>query len=287
MKRVLLAGAALVGLAGTACGDGVAYRLPPDGSWVLYRFDWIEGGESYTRRPGDRGKVVEEPADRAAFRKWYKEADADEKEMTFIVRSVGRPKIDGAWHRWLELVDNPKEEGAQKPKRRAIILKLLIAEEHFRAGEDPFAHVCKMYMSDRRPDGQNFLTEVTDADRRRYEIDRFRSHFPVPPPGTARRTGVLRKTTLGLVAEGEVMTFDFGFRGKLFAGKKGRFEERGRYEVFVSDEVPFGLVGWVKTDGESLVDHGDGVGYGERGGKTLMDIKEFGTGAKSGLPDSK
>jgi hypothetical protein len=286
MTRLLLLGAALLGIGSTGLADGVAYRLPPDGSWVMYRLDWVEIGDSYTRRLGEKGVVVEERADRAASIKWLKEAGAA-SERLFLVRSVGRLQQDGEWLRWLELVDNPKEEGVEKPKERVILLKILIPEKHFQPGDDPFAHVRKMYLSDRRPDGQNFLTEVTDADRRSYELDRFRSNFPVPPKGTTRRTDVTRKTTLGLVCTGDFMTFDYGFKGKLFAGKKGRFEGHGRYEVFVSDEVPFGLVGWTATDIETLADHGDGAGWRECGGKTLMEIKEFGKGAKSGLPDSK
>lgn len=286
MTRFLLVGAALLGVGGAGLADGVAYRLPPDGSWVMYRLDWVEFADSYTRRPGEKGEVVEKRDDRAAAIKWLKEA-GPAAERFFLVRSVGRVQQDGEWLRWLESVDNPKEEGVEKPKERQITLKLLIPEKHFRPGADPFAHVRKMFLSDRNPDGQNFLTEVTDPDRRGYELDRFRSNFPVPPQGAARRTDVTRKTTLGLVCTGDVMTFDYGFKGKLFAGKKGRFEERGRYEVFVSDEVPFGLVGWTATDTETLSDHGDGVGWRACGGKTLMEVKEFGKGAKSGLPDSK
>src|ERR1041385_9217904 len=45
-------------------------------------------------------------------------------------------------------------------------------------------------------------------DHRAYELDRYRSHFPVPPAGTKRRAGVTRKTTLGLVCTGDVMAFD-------------------------------------------------------------------------------
>jgi hypothetical protein len=286
MMRLLVVGAVLLGVGSTGLADGVAYRLPPDGSWVMYRLDWIELGYSYTRRPGENGKVVEKPDDRAAAIKWLKKA-GPAYERLFLVRSVGRVQQDGEWLRWLELVDNPKEEGVKKPKERQITLKLLIPEKHFRPGDDPFAHVRKMYMSDRRPDGENYLSEVTDADRRGYELSRFRSNFPVPPKGTARRTGITRKTSLGLICTGDVMTFDYGFKGKLFAGKKGRFEERGRYEVFASDEVPFGLVGWTATGTETLADHGDGVGYRECGGKTLMEVKNFGKGAKSGFPDSR
>jgi hypothetical protein len=285
MTRFLLVAATLLAVGTTGRADGVAYRLPPDGSWVMYRLDWVEIGASYTRRPGGKGEVIEEPDDRMAAIKWLKDQGAA-SERFFLVRSVGRVQQDGEWLRWLELVDNPKEERVEKPKERQITLKLLIPEKHFRPSDDPFAHVRKMYMSDRNPDGEKYLSEVTDADRRGYELDRFRSNFPVPPKGTARRTDVTRKTTLRLVCTGEVMTFDYGFKGKLFAGKKGRFEEHGRYEVFVSDEVPFGLVGWTATDTETLADHGDGVGWRSCVGKSLMEVKEFGTGAKSGLPDS-
>jgi hypothetical protein len=286
MTRLLVVGAVLLGFGSTGLADGVAYCLPPDGSWVIYRVDWIELGDSYTRRPGENGKVVEKPDDRAAAIMWLKEA-GPAYERLFLVRSVGGVRQDGESLRWLELVDNPKEEGVKKPKERQITLKLLIPEKHFQPGDDPFAHVRKMYMSDRRPDGEYFLNEVTDADRQRYELDRYRSNFPIPPKGPARRRNVTRKTSLGLVCTGDVMKFDYEFKGKLFAGKRGRFEERGRYEVFVSDEVPFGLVGWTATATETLSDHGDGVGWRACGGKTLMEVKNFGKGAKSGLLDSR
>ena len=71
-------------------------------------------------------KKVDEKIDLVALKK---QTLADQEDL-FLVRSVGRIEDRGAC-RWIELVNNPTEEGEKKPKSRVIVLKLLIAEKHF------------------------------------------------------------------------------------------------------------------------------------------------------------
>jgi hypothetical protein len=224
MRQGLFSGLLLLGCTCPATADGVAYRLPPDGTWVKYR---ITPGKEYTVkefRTDDRGRRVFTKVDLPKLPK------AAKKEDLFLVRSVGRVKIDGQPHRWLEMVNEPAEEGKKKPAVTVYVLKLLVPEAAFRPGRDPFAHVRKMYLSDRRPEGESYVSEVKDADGRRYQLERFRALFPTPPKSPKRTNGVKRKTAAGTF-KGYELEFEYGFEGKLYGGKKGKNTWKGHYKL--------------------------------------------------------
>ena len=278
MRRELFAGLVILSCSGSLFADGVAYRLPPDGTWVKYR---ITGGVEFTLkdfRTDARGQKV--------FTEVKMPKAPPNYEDLFLVRSVGRVEVDGRPHRWLELVYPPAEEGKEKPAARVIVLKLLIPERAFCVGSDPFAHVKKMYLSDRRPDGQLFVNEVKDAAGRKYELERFGALFPVPAKDPKRKDGVERRTAAGTF-RGYELDFDYGFDGKLYGGQKGRNMFKGHYKILVSEAAPFGIVEIVSVSGEGLEDLGNGTGHVSQGKGGRMELMEVGTGAKSGLPDLK
>jgi hypothetical protein len=284
MSRVTLSVLIAVGLGPAVRADGLAYRLPPDGTWVLYRIHCDELPAMYRFRVGgDKKKVEEKEAIDLAELK--KRLPADWEDV-FLVRSVGRVEQAGEACRWIELVNNPREENEDKPKSRVIVLKLLIPEKDFAPGHDPFAHVRKMYMSDRRPDEQFAAVEVTDADRRTYELDRFRTLFPVPPPGAKRSAVAGRKTGLGTVG-GYELEFDYGFEGKLHGGRLGRNAARGHYKVLVSEAAPFGIAEIHAAGMFGIEETADGSGSRTSGGRGRVEVKASGGGAKSGLPEKQ
>ena len=282
MIRVILTVVVCLSIGTAVQADGIAYRLPPDGTWVVYQIRCTEFPEMVRFRVGNDKKKVEEKID---LDELEKKLPADWEDL-FLVRSVGRVEKSGEPCRWIELVNNPKEENEDKPKERVVVLKLLIPEKHFAPGQDPFAHVQKMYMRDRRPDEQFGVVDVRDADRQKYELDRFRSLFPVPPKQAKRTQVAGRKTALGTV-NGYELEFDYGFEGKLHEGKHGRNSVKGHFKVFVSDDAPFGIAEMHEAGIASIEESADGSGNRTTGGKGWMEVKKSGTGAKSGLPDNQ
>lgn len=274
MRTWLIAGFSLLGWVNHGLAGGIAYRLPPDGTWAMYRI--IPGEYTLEEFSTENGQRV--------FKE-VKLPKAPKDEDLFLVRSVGKVEVDGKPHRWLELVNEPTHEKEKKPPVRVIILKLLVPEAAFRPGHDPLDHVRKMYMSDLRPDGESFVVEVTDDDRRKYELERFRALFPTPPEDPRREEGLSRKTPAGAF-EGYELEFDYGYEGRLFAGKRGKNTWNGHYRMFISEDAPFGIVESINERGEGFEDKGDGTGSVEKG-SGRMELFKAGTGAESGLPDLK
>ena len=134
-------------------------------------------------------------------------------------------------------------------------------------------------------DDITFVVEVTDDDRRKYELERFRALFPTPPEDPRREEGLSRKTPAGAF-EGYELEFDYGYEGRLFAGKRGKNTWNGHYRMFISEDAPFGIVESINERGEGFEDKGDGTGSVEKG-SGRMELFNAGTGAESGLPDLK
>ncbi|WP_406694278.1 hypothetical protein V5E97_24690 [Singulisphaera sp. Ch08] len=278
MRLMFLAGVALIAISGFSFADGVAYRLPPDGTWVKYRITATKY-EAWNLRPDEKeGWVFKKEPELTA-----EELATASRDNFLLVRSVGRQDVGGEPCRWVELVLNSQEEGEAKPEARGLLLKVLIPEKAFDLGIDPFEHVKKMYLSDRREDGEHFLSEVEDGDRKRYEVERFRLYFPVPPKGAQRKKDVELKTPLGPF-KGYELGFEYGYEGKLVGGKAGWNYVKGHYQVTVSDRAPFGIVAVRGKDVVAIEEYGDGIGARLKQSWT-MDAAETGTGAKSGLPD--
>jgi hypothetical protein len=278
MRYELFAGLLVLGCGGSLFADGLTYRLPPDGTWVKYRIN-VTRYEEWSLRPDEKeGWVLKkEPEPTAA------ELAKESRDNFLLVRSVGRQDIGGEPCRWVELVWNAKEEGKEKPEALVILLKVLIPEKAFGPGRDPFEHVKKMYVSLRYEGGQHFLSEVKDADGKKYQVERFRDNFPMPPNGAPRKEDVEYKTPLGRF-KGHELGFEYAFEGKLQAGKGGWNYSKGQYTVVVSDQAPFGIVAIRAKDVVSAEEYGDGGGARLRQSST-MEAVEAGTGAKSGLPD--
>lgn len=278
MRIMFLTGVALIATSGFLFADGVAYRLPPDGTWVKYSIT-VTKYEDWSLRPDEKGGWVLKKEPELTAEELAKET----RDNFLLVRSVGRQDVGGEPCRWVELVLNSEEEGEAKPEARVVLLKVLIPEKAFGPGIDPFELVKKMYVSDWREGGEHFLSEVEDGDRKRYEVERFRLYFPVPQKGAQRKIDVEHKTPLGSF-KGYELGFEYGYEGKLGEGKAGWNYVKGHYQVTVSDRAPFGIVAVRGRDVVAIEEYGDGVGARLKQSWT-MDAAETGTDAKSGLPD--
>jgi hypothetical protein len=276
MRFAFLTAVILAATGGSLFADGVACRLPPDGTWVKYRIT-VTKYEAWNLRSDEKeGWVIKKEPELTA-----EELAKESRDNFLLVRSVGRQEMGGEPCRWVELVLNAKEEGEAEPEARVFLLKVLIPEKAFVPGADLFEHVKKMYVSDRREGGEHFVSEVEDGDRKRYEVERFRLYFPLPREGARRKKDVEHKTPLGPF-KGDELAFEYGYEGKLEGGKVGWNSVKGHYRVAVSDRAPFGIVAVRGKDVVAIEEYGDGIGTRLKQSWT-MDAVEAGTGAKSGL----
>lgn len=246
-----------------ARADGLIYRLPQDGAWV--RYDLSEEGTQVAKGPV---KAV----------------------GTLMLSSVGRQRSEGQPCRWIELkfdVDiAAKLPDRQVKAQRHILLKMLIPEEYLAAGADPLAHVRRLYYkdADRKPE------LIEDVKWKQYEIDRFRPLFPKPPTGKVaedHRTVATFDTKVGRL-DCKKLTFEISYDGPLARGTRGRWVWQGEHQVWLSEEVPFGVAGLtLKSQSKEW--------YGENGpipdaiSETTkrLTISEIGQGKQSDLPDLK
>jgi hypothetical protein len=242
--------------------DGLIYRLPQDGSWVRYDLS-MEGTQDL---------------------KWPVKSVG-----TLMLSSVGRQRIEGQPCRWIELrLDVGAEvklpDRQVKAQQRHIILKMLIPEEYLTAGADPLAHVRRLYYKD----GDRKPELIEDEKWKQYEIDRFRPLFPKPPAGKIaddHRAFEALDTKIGRL-DCEKLTFESSYDGPLARGARGRWIWQGEHQVWLSEEVPFGVAG-LMLKSQSKEWNGEDGPIPDATSETTkrLTISEVGRGKKSDLPD--
>lgn len=254
-------GAALSGSALRA--DGLIYRLAPDGAWARYDLEM-------TSRARTEGKDPREMKVQGAL----------------TLNSVGRVTVDKQACRWIEI---QHEVGpVAQPMRISRTLKLLIPERHLKRGEDPLAHVLKMYYSQKGPgsreDPVERIGESETIDggysRRQYELERIRSIFPQPLKDMkSERQSV--DTKLGRLECEKVGGTSELPKAALRGG--GEWAWKGEFECLLSEKAPFGVVrlesktkGYLTTNRTVHMD-----------AEMILTIGEVGSNATTRLPDAK
>lgn len=260
-----------------AHADGLIYRLPPDGAWVLYRLE--QNATFETHHPPD---VQLAPHARDGMPK-----------TGFVtgflsLRSVGSENVNGAPCRWIELelwtqLAGQTTAGAEAARAdRRIIMKLLIPEDGLREGQDPFKHVLRM----RFKDGQRDPESIDDPQRRQYELDRFRPLFPEPAPDAKREPGQKLSTVSpsSQPLDCVKLTFPSRYDGPL-AGGRGRWTYDGHHVLWLSNEVPFGVAALEFTSTSHETTGADGRMTVITKGTRHLLLATHGQGATSSLPE--
>jgi hypothetical protein len=178
-----------------AFADGLIQSLPPDGSWV--EFEALGEGR-------DAAGVV-----KTSF------------TARLTLRSVGRETVDDRPCRWIEI-----ETGARKGDQSEII-KLLIPERAFVAGENPRAHVLKAKKKD--ANGEREL-DLKAAGAR--EIETLDELFHAPLSRFKKPEPVELKTPAG--------TFECTLAERWETSDTGEFRTR----TWRSDAIPFGVAAY-------------------------------------------
>ena len=109
-------------LAAPLFGDGLLYTLPVDGSWILYDMHFVQIYGTSKGKPWIGTMKLSSVGRRIVLSK-------DEKKVK-------------EWARWIEFDAEGTIDG--EPKR--IIAKMLIPEQHLKAGVDPVPHIIKGWL---------------------------------------------------------------------------------------------------------------------------------------------
>jgi hypothetical protein len=244
--------------------DGLIYRLPPDGAWAGYDVHVTSQVQTESNDPREL-----------------------KLQGTLMLSSVGQVTVDKHACRWIEI----KQEIAPVARPKQMIsraLKLLIPERHLARGEDPLAHVLKMYYSQKGPGlpavPVERIAESATIDRgysrRQYELDRFRSIFPQPFEDMKREKQTV-DTKLGRVECEKVSGTSDLPKAPLRGG--GEWAWKGKFDCFLSEKAPFGVVG-LESNTKGYETHGPTVHLET---EMILTISESGGNATSGLPDMK
>ena len=275
-RSLLLAAVGLMFLSDRAGADGLIYRLPPDGSWAIYRSEQ-HAEHQLTVPPGV------ELAERAR-------ATLPKTAVVtgfLVLRSVGVEQVDGRPCRWIEIehavqMAGQTASGAEAERgERQILLKLLVPEGRLAPGQDPFKHVLRM----RFKDGRREAETIEDPRRRQYELDRFRPLFPEPAADGRRHAAldVAPSPTLPSM-KCEPLTFRSKYTGPLAAGR-GRWSYEGEHRLLLCDAVPFGVAALEFTSTSTETAGENEIASTTSGARKLI-LAAHGSGAIGRMPEN-
>ena len=236
MIVILTALAVFPCISSSDAGD-VKPKLSPDGSWTRY----------YVVQKQDSGREI-------IFR--------------LTIRSVGRVRKDGRWHRWIEYEAKYREIG------RPYIHKFLISEKALIGSEKPMEHVVKYLYRD----AEGLVTAGDTA---------FARHFGMPflfLPGTLKKTKTVKESRTVDYQKGRLTistarsgVYSWSWQAQTI--KQFRTIET-RYKVWLHKDVPFGFayaeMKWTyKKDGRPA-----------HSATFEFSFEETGTGAKPAFTES-
>jgi hypothetical protein len=208
-----------------AHADGLAFQLPPDGTWA-----------SYAVKTDAEFGVGDGPKQKLAI------------TGTLMISSVGEVTRTEQKCRWIELKWETKTKGVY-PK---LVLKMLIPEDRLQRGQDPLAHARVTFFNPKPVDKEKVESFIDKGfNRIQYEIDRFRDVFPRPldQPKTLPRETV--ETQAGKFEDCEVLTDRSDYDGPLLGD--GRSVFKATYRIVFHPKAPFGVVSMqIESEGREI-----------------------------------
>lgn len=244
--RVIASLVTVLFLAGSLRADGFLYQLPEDGTWA--RFDMA-------------GKAVEPNGKETTI------------SGTLTLSSVGTVDVDGQKCRWIELGTEAKRNNQEF----FDIEKLLIPEKHLVKGEDPLAHVLKVWHKHSMINGgaARERQDVQNPDSPEGKLVRGPKlqmflHGPFDSPRLLGKTSVESKLgpreCRGVSAEEKV---------------EGAATFNHKFLIRLHEDAPFGVVTW---EVESKLEQNEKL-IGNM--STKATLADFGKDAKSKIPEAK
>jgi hypothetical protein len=261
MSRWLFALTGIAGgvicLPGIARADGLIYQLPEDGTWVRYEYE--------NRRVDEKGAVQSKQTGSVAL------------------SSVGRETVNGETCRWIEMKTHIIRDG--KPDYIELF-KLLIPEKRLKAGEDPLSDVVRGWY---KYGGVTIQRTGRVLDYTTETPNRVMTPSVHGMSGTLS-TFIAAPLKASQKLDEEVVDSKLGKRPcpgvactsttKIDRGKDPR-TIISNLEMRSHEDVPFGVISF-REDVEVRRDEK----FGSRSITTLK-LADFGTGARSDIPDER
>jgi hypothetical protein len=202
---VFVVALALVVECSPAQADGLVHKLPPNGAWARFDFEWSgpsPAGELTVLRRG-----------------------------TMTISSVGRAVVDDEQCRWIEIRHATDHDG----KETVGVQKMLIPEKYLLAGLNPLGHVVKAWAQ--HPAVANGMPqEITDMKGEQARPIRALTDMFFGPPGEIR---MLEEEPIETTGLGKLRCPGVAARYVL---KRGNYESIFDYETRLHDKAPFGVV---------------------------------------------
>lgn len=242
--------------------DGLIYQLPADGTWARYGIQMKATARTEGRAP--------------------QEFDL---KGSLTVSIVGQVMEEGERCRWLEVKSEVSPVGHPEDIAR-VLLKLLIPEKHLQRGEDPLAHVLRMYYSRKGGGAMEVPMErIEDPWRKRYEIERFRSIFPRPLEDVKSFGKETVATRIGALECEKITGRSSLPKSPLREGAEWAWD--GKFEFLLNNAAPFGVVGMRSERTGYETSSGENRRKTEMDTLTILTIGDVGDNATSDLVDAK
>jgi hypothetical protein len=188
-------------------GDGLIYKLPADGTQVVYDLNIArhKSGE-----PGSERKVT----------------------GTLSIAAVGKKKVDGTDCRWIEFTMKMTYQG----RERNVVYKLLIPESDLGKGKYPLSNVKQAWTKQR-----DSVRQISDASGR--QAGPLPSFLPNPLKEAKKAKATLIETGAGKLSAKKLTARTEYEQGD--ANRTDKFTVA--YELQLADKTPFGVAGGKMT----------------------------------------
>lgn len=193
------------------------------------------------------------------------------RKGTLTVSSVGQAAVDGDQCRWIEIRHASERNG----REAGGVQKLLLPEKYLLSGMNPLGHVVKAWSRHSAVNG-GAPVEITEFTGEQARPIRALSDMFIGMPADIR---MLDEETIETKTLGKLKCPGMAARHIL---TRGNLESTFDYEVRLHDKAPFGIV---RLSSASI--HKEGGVTKIPSYLTILDLSDFGTDAKSDLPDQK
>jgi hypothetical protein len=224
MIRIFCAFVLVVVGGSVACGDGLIWQLPPDGTTVGFQgecegeFKPVLSKDFADKMPSQEVEKLEQP-------------QKIKMKIGVTVSSVGQTTRAEQKCRWIEI--------ALRSDDTENILKILVPEKYLARGEDPLDHAILTFYNPKDMDRAKVTLEE-GFNRIQYELDRCRSAFPMPLKDVHKLPKKTIETPIGTFKDCEVIEGSMEFDRPLCA--KGRWEIKSSWKIALHPDAPFGVV---------------------------------------------
>jgi hypothetical protein len=232
MNRAVCALIVVVIGAPVTFADGLIWRLPPDGTTVEFQGDSqvevkpVLSKEFADKLPSNEVKELERPQNLKL-------------RTSVTVSSVGQVTRAEQKCRWIELKMQSGEHENMKSGEDENVLKILVPEKFLTRGEDPLDHAILTFFNPKDVDRAKSPLEK-GFNRIGYEIDRFRTVFPMPLKEVRILPKKTIQTPIGMFKDCEMIAGTMEFDRPLLG--QGRWEVKSSWQIALHPDAPFGVV---------------------------------------------